>query len=329
VRRLLLSPLFVALTLAAACTGPAIGAPGAVGTPAPAVSPSAPLPTTPPAAARFPMTVTDDAGRPVGFAEAPRRIVSLSPGNTEILYALGVGDRLVVTDKYSDYPAENRAKARLTTYPKPNVEELVALKPDLVLVLVEGDEFIQQMDAQGIKVLKIFPKTFEGVLGDIELLGRVTDTEPRARELTAGMRARADAVVAKTKGAPRVRVLYELDASDPARPFVAGPSGFFGNLVPMAGGENVFDDLGRPSGRVDTEQVVSRDPEVIILGDANLPVEPQSPDMVGARPGWKRIAAVRTGRVYPLDNAYLERPGPRLVEGLERMARLLHPELFP
>ncbi|HEV8638056.1 MAG TPA: ABC transporter substrate-binding protein [Chloroflexota bacterium] len=303
---------------------------------APALPPVNPTPVataivsaSPAQAANFPVTVKDDADRTITFDRLPQRIVSLTPGHTETLYALGAGDRVVVTDKYSDFPPENKPKATLDTYPKPNAEELVSLKPDLIVVLVEGDEFIQQMEPRGIKVLKLFPKTFDGALGDIELLGRVTATESRARQITDEMRERAAAVVAKTKNAPKPRVLYELDASEPARPFVAGPAGFFGGLVPMAGGQNVFDDIGKPSGQVSTEQIVARDPEIIIMGDADSPFNAQTPDMVRTRPGWQTIAAVRTGRIHPLDQAFLSRPGPRLADGLERMAKIIHPELFP
>jgi iron complex transport system substrate-binding protein len=300
----------------------------------PATAPSAaPQTGTPIATAQsapaFPVTVTDDVGRTVTFDKAPQRIISLTPGHTETLYALGVGDRVIETDKYSDYPAENKPKAKLVTYPKPNIEEIVTQNPDLVVVLVEGDEFLQQLDSRGIKALKLFPKTFAATLGTIELLGKVSGTSDAAHKITADMRRREEAVTAKTRTLAQPRVLYELDASDPTKPFVAGPGGFFGNLVPLAGGKNVFDDLGSKTfARISAEDVVTRDPEVIILGDADQPLNPQTPDMVKQRHSWDQIAAVRAGHVYPMDNAFLSRPGPRLVDGLEQMAKLIHPEVF-
>ncbi len=304
----------VALLLSASCApGPGTGA----------------QPTLPTASQQYPVTVTDDAGRTFTFAARPERIVSFTPGHTETLYALGAGARVVVTDKFSDYPPENAPKATLTTYPKPNLEELVSLQPDLLVVLTQGDEFLHAMEARGIPTLKLLPRTFEAALADIELLGDVVGARARAREITAAMRRRAAAVTAKAATAPKVRVFYELDGSDPAKPFAAGSSGFFGDLIPLAGGENVFGDLPRSSGQVSTEQVVARDPEMIILGDADLPYMPQTPEMVKARAGWAQVAAVRAGKVFAIPHAFLERPGPRLVEGLERLAKLLHPELFP
>jgi len=277
----------------------------------------------------FPLVVTDDAGRSVQFAAPPARLVSLSPGHTETLYALGAGDRLIATDRYSDHPAANAPKATLTTYPRPNVEEIVALRPDLLVVLREDDELIRLVEPHGIAVLKLYPTSFDGTLDDIELLGRVLGVPEQARRVTAEMRERAAAVRARTAAAARPRVLYELDASDPARVWVAGSSGFFGDLVPLAGGENVFADLGSPAAQVSTEQVVARDPEIIILADAGAPLNPQTPEMVRARAGWGAVAAVRANRIVPVSADLLSRPGPRLVEGLERMARLLHPELLP
>lgn len=294
-------------------------------------SPTVPLPTSTTAASAsvYPLTVTDDAGRKVTFDHAPRRIISLSPGHTETLYALGVGDRIVVTDKYSDYPAENQPKAKLDTYPKPNLEQLVSLKPDLIVVLVEGDDVLQQLDQQKIPTLKLFPTTFDATLNDILLLGQVTGTSPKAEQITANMRERAAAVTAKTKGAPKVAVLYELDASDPTKPFVAGPGGFYGSLIPLAGGKNVFDDLNSSAAQVSAEQIIARDPAVILMGDTTSPFNAQTPAMLKARPGWNQISAVKSGHIYAFNDALLTRPGPRLIDGLEQVAKLLHPELFP
>jgi iron complex transport system substrate-binding protein len=294
--------------------------------PLPTASPTAALSPTP---ASYPVTVTDDDGRAITFDRPPQRIISLSPGLTESLYALGAGDKVVVTDKYSDFPAENAPKAKLDTYPKPNVEQIVALQPDLILVLVEGDDFVQAMSARGIKVLRIFPKTFDGTLQDINLLGKVLGAPETATRLTSNMGERATAVEAKTKNAPKVPVLYELDASDPTKPFVAGPEGFYGDLIPLAGGKNVFDDLKTSAAQVSAEQVIARNPTVIILGDANSPFNAQTPDMVAARTGWGVIDAVKNHHIFELNDAFLSRPGPRLVDGLEQMAKILHPELFP
>jgi iron complex transport system substrate-binding protein len=348
------SLVLVVIALLAACA-PAAPASPTLAPPTPTVAPTAtlapPSPTPPPPtvapspspttatapattsnaapAAGFPVTVTDDAGRTVTFDRPPRRIISLSPGHTETLYALGLGDAVIETDTYSDYPAANQPKAKLKTYPKPNVEEIVAQQPDLVVSLVEGDELFQPLDAHGIKGLHLYPTTFDGALKDIDLLGRVTGTTDRATALTASMRERAAAVVAKTTTAPKPTVVYELDASDPTKPFVAGPAGFYGDLIPMAGGTNAFGDLKSAASQVSAEQIIARNPDVILLGDSLVPVNPQTPAMVKARTGWSQIRAVQNNRVLVLDDSLLSRPGPRLIDGLEQLAKALHPELFP
>ena len=315
---------FLALALLVLACAPAPVAPTA-----PPPAPSAPPAASAPAASAFPFTFKDDASHDVTFERPPQRIVSLSPGHTETLYAIGAGDKVVATDKYSDFPAENKPKATLVTYPKPNVEELVALKPDLIVTLTEGPELIQQVEPRGIKVLQLFPKTLDQSAADVEVLGRVTGNEAKAKQIAGGMRERAAAVAAKTKDAPKVRVLYELDASEPTQPFVSGPGSFHGSLIPLAGGKNVFDDINGPSGQVSAEQIIARDPEVIVLGDADSPYNAQTPDMVKARAGWQAISAVKNNKIFPISQDVMARPSPRLVEGLERLAKALHPELFP
>jgi iron complex transport system substrate-binding protein len=124
-------------------------------------------------------------------------------------------------------------------------------------------------------------------------------------------------------------VYEELDASDPDKPFVAGPNGFYGQLIDVAGGTNVFGDLPGDVGQVGAEIIVARDPEVIILTDADLPFNPQTPEMVAARPGWATISAVQNEAVYPVSGSLFASPGPRLIDGLEALATILHPDRFP
>lgn len=352
----LLAFLFLVASLVTGCSPPgstALGSAAAVPTVSHSPVTAIPMPTAPPtvaptmaprpsltpaptsvaraspvAPAGFPVTVTDDAGDTVTFDRPPQRIISLSPGHTETLYALGLGDRVIATDTYSNYPPENKPKATLNTFPKPNVEVLVALHPDLIVDLTEGHDFTRQMNAHGITTLTLFPKTFDGTLKDIDLLGRVTGTSTQAQRITRTMRTRAAAIVAKTKNVPRPTVLYELDASDPTRPFVAGSGGFFGELIPMAAGKNIFADVHGPSAQVSAEQIIARNPDIIILADADLPYNAQTPALVRARPGWSQITAVKEGRIYEVDDALLTRPGPRLVDGLAELAKILHPELF-
>ena len=278
----------------------------------------------------FPLTLTDDAGIRSTFAASPRRIVSLNPGLTEITFALGAGNRLVAVDTFSDYPPEAKnVQPRLTTYPSPSTETIVGLKPDLVLALAERDEDLVQIRRQGIPVLKLFPRDFDAAVQTILTLGRLYGTPEAATAIGSDMLARRDAVAVAVADAPRPRVVEELDASEPDKPFVAGPNGFYGQLIDLAGGANIFGDLPGDVAQVGAESIVERDPEVIVLTDADLPFNPQTPEMVAARPGWDGITAVQNGAIYSVPGALYSTPGPRLIEGLENLAKLLHPDRFP
>ncbi len=277
----------------------------------------------------YPLTVIDDSGASVTFAAAPTRIVSLNPGHTETVFALGAGDRLVAVDAYSTYPAEAQAIAtRLTSYPAPSIEAIVGLKPDLVLSLVEKDDLLGQLRQQGIPVLKLLPTDFDGTTQEIAELGRILDRSAQGAAIATRMRARRDAVAQAVATGPRPSVFYEMDASDATKPYTAGPGGFYGQLVDLAGGDNVFGDLPGDFAQVGAESVIARNPDLILLTDAYAPLNPQTPAMVAARPGWDQIAAVDNGAIYAVQAQLFSSPGPRLADGLESLAFLLHPDAF-
>ncbi|MCC2671908.1 MAG: Periplasmic binding protein, partial [Armatimonadetes bacterium] len=285
-------------------------------------------PASGPTAGGFPLRVTDDSGRQVAIPEPPRRIVCLSPAHTETLYALGAGELIVGADTYSDFPQEARSKARLNCWPRIPLEQVVAFKPDLVIVLTQEGEELRRLEAAGVRVVQLFPKTYEATLERMALLGRISGRETEAKELVSTLRRRTEAVTSRLQGAARTRVVYELDAMDAARPYVAGGGAIYNEVIRMAGGENLFADQKQPSVQVSSEQVIALNPDVILLGDTRSPVQPQSPARVASRPGWSRISAVKSGRVYGVVSERITRPGPRLVDGLEDVARRLHPELF-
>jgi iron complex transport system substrate-binding protein len=277
----------------------------------------------------FPMTITDDSSVATTFAAPPRRVVSLNPGLTEITFDVLAGDRLVAVDSFSNYPdAAKGIQPRLTTYPTVSVETIVSLQPDLVLTLAERDNDIAQLRAQGIPVLKLLPRDYDATASTVRLLGALYGNPDAGDSLASDMLTRRDAVASAVAGAPRPRVYEELDASDPDKPYVAGPNGFYGQLLDVAGGDNVFADLPSDFGQVGAESVIARDPEVIILTDTDLPFSPQSPELVAARPGWNTVTAVQNGAIYAVSADLYSTPGPRLANGLEQLARVLHPDRF-
>lgn len=272
--------------------------------------------------------VKDDLGRTFRFDASPRRIVSLSPAYTETLFALGAGDRVVGVDDYSDYPPQAASRAKVGGGHSASLERIVTLEPDLVVALVEEQE-IDALVAKGIPALKLFPRDFAGVLQTILLLGQVTRTEARAQEIVTDMKQRIARVEARIRGLRPPRVFLELDGTDPTRPFTSGPHSFIGAMIQTAGGWNIGHEIRTPSSQMSLEAIVAEDPEIIVLLDTTNPLNPQSREDVLRRQGWSGISALRKGAVFSVDSALFSRPSPRFVEGIEILARLLHPEAFP
>jgi len=270
--------------------------------------------------------VVDSRGVEVIFEEPPRRIVSISPAHTEILYALGLGDHVVGIDRFSDYPQGTSDKPRIGDAFTLNLEALTVLEPDLVYTTFSGPvDSIEQLD---IKVLYLFaPSDMSGVLGNIQLLGRITGRENQAEVIVSDMEARIEAVMHRLRDVKHgPRLFYELD---PAL-FTVGPSSFIGNILGMLKIRNVAEGAIGPYPQITTEVIVEKDPEVIILGDSSQYLRTGiTLDSVVNRPGWGSITAVVNDQVYAFDDTLLSRPGPRIVEGIEGLAEILYPELFP
>jgi iron complex transport system substrate-binding protein len=293
---------------------------------APAATPSAIV--TPPvgtvAPARFPMTVTDDRGKQITLPALPQRVVAIAPSATEIVFAIGASDKLVAVDDFSDFPPEAKALPKVGGT-RTSPERIIAQRPDLILAVTQGN-LAPGLEAQGQLVIVFDASDIDGVYKNILLIGQVLGRDQAAQELVARMRARIDAVAAKTKGlAVRPRVLHEVDATDPARIFVAGPNNFIDSMIKTAGGTNVVAGTERKFPQLSAEEIVRSDPQVIVLGDAKYGT---TVEQVRARAGWQQIEAVRTGMILSIDPDLVSRPGPRLADGVEEYARLLHPELF-
>ena len=273
------------------------------------------------------LTLLDDVGRSVIMNGPPKRIVALAPSNTEILFALGAEDRIVAVDQWSDHPPAAKTKPRISPF-SPSLEQIVTLRPDLILAALGSAEPVLPLDRQGVKVLVLAPRTLEDVYRNILLIGRIVEAEERAKRLVDAMRRRVAAVLAKVRGAPRPKVFVELDASDPIRPFTAGPGSFVDLLVQLAGGVNVAASSRTAWPQFSLEELLRADPDMIILADELVTVNPQTPQTVARRPGWSLLRAVDRGAMYSINAELISRPGPRIVEGLELMARRLHPDRF-
>lgn len=266
------------------------------------------------------MTVTDDAGRAVSIPRPPMRIVSIAPSNTEILFALGVGDRVVAVDQYSDFPPEAKSRTQVGSYVKPNLEAIVAAQPDLVVgAALHAKTIVPELTARGLTTLLVEPKDVDQTFERILLVGDVVGQADRADRMVGDLRERAASIAAKVQGAPKPRVFFELSPQLHS----AGPGTFVDDLIRRAGGQNVVGDAATQWPQVSLETLVQRDPEIVLLADA---VAGETADKVRGRPGWGSMSAVKGNRVAPIDPDLTNRPGPRIVDGLEAVARLLHPD---
>jgi len=276
-----------------------------------------------------PTTLTDGMGRTVTLSAPAQRVISLSPSNTEILFAIGAGAQVVGRDEFSDYPAEASALPSVGgSMGKYNFEQIAALKPDLVLAgALQTPEQIKTLEDLGLNVYVLTnPTDLDGMYKDLQTVGKLTGKEAEAEKLAASLKARVDAVEAKlSQTSERPLVFYELDGSTPDKPWTSGPNTFISTLIAKAGGKNVGDALESEWAQISQEALIAQNPTIILLGDAAYGT---TPEQVAQRPGWDAIAAVKAGKVYPFDDNLLSRPGPRLVDGLEALAKLIHPELF-
>jgi iron complex transport system substrate-binding protein len=332
--------LFVLLTLTllvTACAPAATAAPTAIPTlaPAPTTPPiTAVPPTTAPTLTSVPTTsqainLSDGLGRKVSLPAPAKKIVSMAPSNSEILFAIGAGGQVIGRDDLSDYPAEVKKLPTVGgSMGKYSYEQIAALQPDLVLA--SGLNTPDQIKAIEDLKLNIYylanPTDLSGLYANLETVGTLTGHLADAQKLVTSLQARQKAVVdalASIKDHPKV--FYELDASDPAKPYTVGANTFIDILIKMAGGTNIGAALKGDYPQISQEELLAQNPDIILLGDAAYGA---APDKVGARPGWDKINAVTNHKVFAFDDNTVSRPGPRLIDGLETLAKLLHPEAF-
>ena len=280
------------------------------------------------------LTLVDDRGYVLTLTSYPKRIVSLAPSNTEILFAVGAGDKVVGVTDYDNYPYNFSAWIRagnLTSvggYWTPNIEAVVALKPDLVVAAFAQEEVVNNLRGMRYKVLVLDPSDIDDILKDIVLVGRATDRNIEATILVNNLRHRIDAVASKVTGATSKAKVYHEIWYDPL--WSVGSESWEHELIEKAGGINIFADQSLKYFETSSEAIIERNPNIMIfpLGHGAGPPFWGSFDQVKARPGWNAISAVQNDRLYTIDTDIISRPGPRIVDALETLAEIIHPELF-
>jgi iron complex transport system substrate-binding protein len=280
------------------------------------------------------LTLVDDHGYVLNLTSYPDRIVSLAPSNTEILFAVGAGSKVVGVTDQCNYPYNFSAwieAGNLTSvggYWAPSLEAIVSLEPDLVLAAFGQEDVVNTLRGMGYKVLVLDPDNIDDVLKDIILVGRATDRNIEAALLVNNLRHRIDVVVSKVASTTSTPKVYYEVWYDPI--WSVGSQSWENELIEKAGGINIFADQNLKYFETSTEAVIERNPDVMIfpLGHGAEPPFWGSFDQVKARPGWDAISAVQNDRLYVIDADIIARPGPRIVDALEAIAESIHPELF-
>jgi iron complex transport system substrate-binding protein len=277
----------------------------------------------------YPLTVSDSLGRTLTIPSVPRRILSLDPGHTEVLFAIGAGSQMAGVTTRCDRPEIPKTVRRVKWMPGDAVDTagIIGLKPDLVFALAGShSESVNSLQRAGITVFASEPETLDGVFAEIELFGTLTGNQEKARATTAAMRARMNAVRWKLSLIPqadRPLVYWEV-SRDPLR--VAGGGSWITDLIMFAGGRNAFQDLPGAFPGVSVEEIAARDPAVLMAADNEEPL--LSLRTLRSCAGWDGITGVIRNRIYVVNEEIVLRAGPRLVEGVEAIARALHPEYF-
>ena len=276
------------------------------------------------------LTLTDGLGREVQLDGPAQKIVSLAPSITEMLFAVGAGAQVVGRDDFSDYPAEASNVTSIgSTYGDLNTEAIVALEPDLVIAAeINTPEQVKSLEDLGIAVYYLKnPVTFAEMYEQVKWFGQLTGHEDEAGALAESLAARVDAVTeAVANVTEKPTVFYEIDGTDPSKPWTTGPGTFMDTMITMAGGVNIGGVLSDSYAQISVEEIVLQNPDVIVLGDTAFGVTIES---IAERAGWADLTAVQGNQVFAFDDNLASRPGPRLVDGLEALLKILHPELAP
>jgi iron complex transport system substrate-binding protein len=305
---ILLSTLVLAALAAAALAGC-----GSAASAADEASPAA-------SASSGPITVTDGAGTTVTMDQPATRIVSLAPANTEIAYAIGAGDKMVAGTSYDDYPEEAKGLPKIGDFANPNVEKIASFEPDLVLAAGGiQDKLRSKLEALGMKVYVVDPRTYDGVIADITNLGQLTGSTKQAQQVANTMQKVKDDAQAAVASLSRPSTFLEI-YSKPL--MTAGGETFLDDMITLAGGTNLGATAGSGFPTFSTEVLFKNDPDVYIADSGSM----SEPGDISKRAGFATLTAVKDGHVYVIADNIIARPGPRLAEGLQELVKMIHPE---
>ncbi len=276
----------------------------------------------------YPLTIKDATGYDFTFKEQPKRIVSISPAETEALFALGLDQQIVGVSEYDNYPEGVKSKARIGGVSKPDVEAVVALRPDVVFTGISSSEaLVKELRAAGIPIFKTTPKTIDDVMSNIELYGKITNRQAEAKQVTDHMREQVKSVtdaVASLTPEQKKKVYIEFSPG-----WTVGKGEFMDEMITLAGGTNI---AGNTTGwhEINEEAIVAADPDVILYSKQSMDATTNQTldQIIRARSGWNKIKAIQNNQLFGLDDDLVSRPGPRVTDGLVEIAHAIYPNLF-
>ena len=281
------------------------------------------------AATPTPIHIVDGLNRSIELDQPAQRVIALAPSLTEVLFAVGAGNQVVGRDSFANFPESVKDLPDIGgnngVY---NYEAITSLKPDLVLATeINTPDQVNSIEKLGIKVVYLSnPVKLEDTYTLLSNVAMLTGHTQEAESLISSLKSRVAAVTEKISQAKSTPlVFYELDGSEPSKPWTTGAGTFMDQLITLAGGKNAGAVLPDAWGQLSLEELLVENPELLLLGDAAYGTTPES---VAARTGWGDLKAVKEGKVYAFNDDLVSRPGPRLVDGLEALAKLIHPELY-
>lgn len=271
------------------------------------------------------LKLRDEVGREVTLPSPPKRIVSLAPNITEILFRLGLDEAIVGVSIHCNYPERAKSKVKVGSYVSLDFERVVSLKPDLIIATGAGNtrDMVERLERLGFPAYVIFPKKFDDVLESILHLGQVTGREKEASGIIESIKKRKEKVIERIRNSSRPRVFLQIGEA----PVVTVGRGSFGDdLIRLSGGENIAGKEKEMYPRLGMEEILKRSPEVILVSSMNPGGDYER--IMRAWERWEMIPAAKEGRIHLIDSDLIDRPSPRIIEGLEEMARWIHPERF-
>lgn len=263
--------------------------------------------------------ISDDLGRRVEIPAQVERAVSLAPNLTEIVFAVGAGDKLVGVTTFCDYPAEALKIQKIGDTQTPNIENIIALKPQIVLVSTASqmENFSQTLEQQGITVFVTDPNGLEDIYKTVYQVGEIFGYGEKAREIVGDLKRRVADVEARTTSSIDTKVFLQISKE---QLFTVGRDSFMTDLISRAGGASVTSNVATAYPKISKETALALNPDAIILSDSEDNREPNDV--------FRNSPAVKNGKIFKINAELLSRPGPRIVDGLEQMAKALHPESF-